>query len=198
MATEIITRKDARAQGLRRYFTGKPCKRGHVSERNVRSLTCMECDRVAQAVRLPKRDREKERQRLRLWRASNREKVNAKSRAANATPERKAYKAAWFQENKEHVLEQRRTNPNSSKSNVASAARWAKENPEKAREYSRMNRRKRRAQMKGSGGTHTASDLAAILKAQGHRCAYVPILKKHVDHRWIERPNEPSIPLRAM
>jgi hypothetical protein len=30
---EIITRKDAVALRLVRYFTGKPCKHGHVGER---------------------------------------------------------------------------------------------------------------------------------------------------------------------
>jgi hypothetical protein len=32
---EIITRADALAKGLKRFFTGKPCKRGHVVERRV-------------------------------------------------------------------------------------------------------------------------------------------------------------------
>lgn len=31
----IITCKQARLKGLKRYYTGKPCKRGHVSERYV-------------------------------------------------------------------------------------------------------------------------------------------------------------------
>lgn len=41
----IITRQDALASGLKRYFTGKPCKRGHVAERNALSCFCMECSR---------------------------------------------------------------------------------------------------------------------------------------------------------
>jgi len=39
---QIITRKEARAKGLKRYFTGKPCKHGHVAERFV-SGPCVEC-----------------------------------------------------------------------------------------------------------------------------------------------------------
>ena len=42
---DIITRAEALAQGLRHYFTGKPCKRGHVSIRNTRKAACLECDR---------------------------------------------------------------------------------------------------------------------------------------------------------
>jgi hypothetical protein len=28
----IISCKEAKARGLKRYFTGKPCKRGHIAE----------------------------------------------------------------------------------------------------------------------------------------------------------------------
>jgi hypothetical protein len=41
--TEVITRKEARARGLKRYYTGEPCKWGHVSERYVRNHWCTEC-----------------------------------------------------------------------------------------------------------------------------------------------------------
>ena len=30
--TEIVTRQEAMARGLTRYFTGRSCKRGHVAE----------------------------------------------------------------------------------------------------------------------------------------------------------------------
>lgn len=40
---EIISRKDAKARGLKRYFTGKPCERGHFSERYVSVAHCVEC-----------------------------------------------------------------------------------------------------------------------------------------------------------
>jgi hypothetical protein len=31
----IISREEARQKGLKRFFTGKPCKHGHVCERRV-------------------------------------------------------------------------------------------------------------------------------------------------------------------
>jgi hypothetical protein len=40
---EIITRAQAKARGLKRYFTGEACKRGHVAERSVASHGCMDC-----------------------------------------------------------------------------------------------------------------------------------------------------------
>jgi hypothetical protein len=44
---KIISRKDAKAQGLKRYHTGKPCKHGHVAERLVSNATCIDCLRVS-------------------------------------------------------------------------------------------------------------------------------------------------------
>lgn len=40
----IISRSDAKALGLTRYFTGNSCLRGHVSERRVANHVCVECD----------------------------------------------------------------------------------------------------------------------------------------------------------
>lgn len=39
-------RKEASALGEPRYFTGKPCKNGHISERNTKSGHCMDCNRM--------------------------------------------------------------------------------------------------------------------------------------------------------
>jgi hypothetical protein len=40
---EILSRDEALEKGLKRYFTGKPCKRGHVSERFTVSKNCVGC-----------------------------------------------------------------------------------------------------------------------------------------------------------
>ena len=34
---EIISRKEAKAQGLVHYFTGKPCLHGHLAKRNTKN-----------------------------------------------------------------------------------------------------------------------------------------------------------------
>lgn len=41
---QIIGRKEAKLKGLNKYFTGKPCKNGHLSVRNVSSGTCHACN----------------------------------------------------------------------------------------------------------------------------------------------------------
>lgn len=43
---EIITKAEAKARGLQRYFTGKPCKHGHVCERHVIHSNCVECGKI--------------------------------------------------------------------------------------------------------------------------------------------------------
>ena len=44
-APDIITRAEARQHGLLRYFTGKPCKAGHIAERLTVNGSCVECTR---------------------------------------------------------------------------------------------------------------------------------------------------------
>ena len=39
----LISRADAKARGLTRYFTGRPCKFGHVAHRTILSGNCVEC-----------------------------------------------------------------------------------------------------------------------------------------------------------
>lgn len=43
---EIVSRAAARAKGLKRYFTGSPCKHGHVAERLEVNGSCCECARL--------------------------------------------------------------------------------------------------------------------------------------------------------
>ena len=40
---EIISRKDAIAKGMNRYFTGKECKNNHIDERSVIDWACVSC-----------------------------------------------------------------------------------------------------------------------------------------------------------
>lgn len=41
---KIITRAEAIKNGLPSYFTGKPCKYGHISKRGVLGGNCYKCD----------------------------------------------------------------------------------------------------------------------------------------------------------
>lgn len=76
MVSQIITRAKAKEQGLSRYFTGKPCKYGHVDFKLVSSLTCCECNRI----------------KVRKWNKDNKQKLSIKN-------------AEWYQNNKEYWKE---------------------------------------------------------------------------------------------
>ena len=40
---QIVSRNEARTQGLKKYFTGKPCKFGHIEDRLVSNGRCLIC-----------------------------------------------------------------------------------------------------------------------------------------------------------
>jgi len=42
---DIISAKEAKAKGLKFYFTGKPCKNGHIDKRYVHQWCCVSCKR---------------------------------------------------------------------------------------------------------------------------------------------------------
>jgi hypothetical protein len=53
---EIISRKDATARGLKRYFTGRSCKLGHLAERWTVDARCIECTQAAYQTTQPIRE----------------------------------------------------------------------------------------------------------------------------------------------
>jgi len=48
---QIVSRREAILAGLVRYFTGEPCGRGHVSERNTTDRQCVKCNNEKQKRR---------------------------------------------------------------------------------------------------------------------------------------------------
>lgn len=42
----IVSKQEAQDKGQIFYFTGKPCKHGHISERMVKGGTCRECKKI--------------------------------------------------------------------------------------------------------------------------------------------------------
>jgi hypothetical protein len=92
---KIITRKEAKEQGLTRYFTGKPCPQGHIVEKAVSNYTCVQC-------------RE---QKARLWEKQNPEKIKkSKQKWSQQNPEKKKKaNRGWQQNNKFLVAKYART-----------------------------------------------------------------------------------------
>ena len=72
---KIITRKEAIAQGLKRYFTGKPCKYGHFSDRLVIARGCLECKSMAQ-MKYYKDNYEKISEKIKKYQEANKSKIS--------------------------------------------------------------------------------------------------------------------------
>jgi hypothetical protein len=70
----LITRQDAISQGLARYFTGKPCKHGHIAERYTGNKTCCVCGNAG-ANKVKQRDRTKYIQHAKDWNNRNPERI---------------------------------------------------------------------------------------------------------------------------
>lgn len=112
------------AVGLKRYFTGEPCAKGHVAERHVSGNGCVECAK-ANATAWKKRNAEQQKQyqltvgveNQRRWYAANRGQANAATRRWQAAnPEQTlALARAWQAANPDKVkaIKQRfkETNP---------------------------------------------------------------------------------------
>jgi hypothetical protein len=122
--TKIISRSEAKAAGLKRYFTGKPCKYGHVTERQVSSGRCMRCDVLKNAA-----SPEENRQNAHAWRIANPKKCRENRRA-------------WRKANPDKCKELDAANPEKRRER-ALARRWS--NIETVRERDRLNQRKIRA-----------------------------------------------------
>lgn len=105
MFIEATSKNEAKSKGLTHYFTGKPCKHGHLSIRNV-SGHCVECRRIDSLCRYSE-NREKEQarssKRRELFRSKTRETVRkSQSRLYWKDPERsRAYAGEWKRKNKD-------------------------------------------------------------------------------------------------
>ena len=162
---KIITSKQAREQGLKRFFTGKACPNGHIDERLVSSGSCITCRKLVkikdyhknrEAI-LAKRkqyyannpDKAEEQRIKRLqWYKDNKERVSANNRRyREANREHLALQnAEWRAANalkiKQWGLERYKTHGHSIR---AAALAWAKNNP---RRVNARNATRRAAEMK--------------------------------------------------
>mgnify|MGYP006273025981 CR=1 FL=1 len=92
---DIISRQEAKEQGLAHYFTGKPCVHGHIAVRRVNDRCCRGCDKLHKKLyktRHPEkysakkkasyeRNKHKHLAQKKVYRQTNKAKVNALGKA---------------------------------------------------------------------------------------------------------------------
>lgn len=115
------TRKEAQALGAKYYFTGEPCKHGHIAPRKTRGA-CVECLKLE-------------------WQAGI-EKRAEYFRAYNRKEEVKTKKNGWYQTNRDKVIEQAATRPPAVINKYRKA--WKDRNLLKIRADTKARRRKHR------------------------------------------------------
>jgi len=179
----IVKRSAAKAVGLTRYFTGKPCPHGHVAERYVTSGGCCECTHN-KAVAIYAADP------LAIKKA-----LSAKI-AADPAWERRV-KQVWIDANPERRAEiQTASRLRRGEKCLAATRSWRAENKDQVSQYNRAylqthipeklaKDHKRRAAKRAAPGVFTAADIDRIHRQQKGRCAYCrAVLTKsfHRDH----------------
>lgn len=122
--SKIVTRKFAIDNGLKRYFNGKPCMRGHVSERFVTSALCVECNNLHNKKKWEeKKDELKEKNKQ--WRKENKEYILQKNKD-------------WKEKNKEKVKQSGKNYYEKNKQKLEETRKaWYEKNKDKCAGYSK-------------------------------------------------------------
>ena len=95
---KIISRKEAKKKGLKRYFTGEPCIRNHISERGVAGKNCLECSKIHEKkYNLSSKGKEKRRLKQKRFYKNNIEKIRAKDKIRTKTSSHKKRVKAYNQ-----------------------------------------------------------------------------------------------------
>jgi 5-methylcytosine-specific restriction endonuclease McrA len=208
----VSPRAAAKAAGLARFFDGKPCKRGHVAERRTASGECLVC-RAMGVIAYRAANRDAINARDRAQRAAKPRKISARAAAKAAglsrylsgkpctlghVVERRTASGECLVCRAMGVITYRATNRVKV---TASNKKWFKSNPGQQKKVNIRSRKwrsehpeiirakcaARRAKRAGNGGTHTAGDIASLLKLQRGKCAHSWCLADikshhHVDH----------------
>jgi 5-methylcytosine-specific restriction endonuclease McrA len=184
----IVSLEEALAAGSTRYFTGKPCKHGHVAERLVSNRSCCECLKLAKR-RAYHANPGKHKEAGRRWQLKNKEKrreisrryyyAHHKENRARLNAHTKRYRKAdpekYIRLAREHhhrhrekqldrMRKYRKMNPDIVR---ASTHAWRSRNKDKVSQQ----KRNRYAREKGADGGHTLRDIAHLYRRQREECA---------------------------
>lgn len=169
-----ITRAEAIKSGLSRFNTGKPCCRGHMSDRYVAGGACIQCNEEHCVARYAEH-REDAKQRQREWNAKNREQSNAMSRKWHAEhrDEANARRAAWRKAHPEHTKEKMRAYYEAHGDELrAYSLRWAAEHPEQTRTQVREWHRKHKGEPRYEARRFIKNMLTGIVRGKDEKYSH--------------------------
>ena len=143
MAPEVISRQDAKAKGLSRYYTGQPCKHGHVAMRQTTNGICVECSLLINkrwAEKYPERQREKWRRQSARHRVENPERINRnREKWELANPENLKERQRRYSTSEKGRASDKRWRENHRDKHLAKIKRWHEANRH-TEEYKETNR----------------------------------------------------------
>ena len=173
-------RSDAKETGAMRYFTGKPCRNGHVSERWTSTAICVACNKLIHKPNMSAEQKEKDR--IRSLNYGRKHMAKATAKVKQWRIDNPGARDVWDADYRSRKRQQCRD----------ANTRWREKRPDYFKEYQQKNierfrahRRNRKARVKAAPGSHTAQDVAELLKAQRGRCGYCRVslgAGYHVDH----------------
>jgi len=104
-------RKEALLAGERHYFTGKPCKYGHIDKRLTVNGNCFECTRIKNAEIYEtylkpyvKKNKEKIKQIASRWQKNNKGKVNARTAERHSAKMKRTPK--WLDQDDKWIIQE--------------------------------------------------------------------------------------------
>lgn len=141
---EIISRKEAKERGLKRYFTGKPCKHGHIAERLVSNSTCFECTAERQKEH-SKQNKDKIAKRRKEYYNQNKDKLLERQKEYRSQNKDKiaGRQKDYYNQNKDKIDERQKEYNNQNKDKIAKyKEEYSKKNKDKISEYRAKNKDK--------------------------------------------------------
>lgn len=152
MHLHIISRADAKRAGLKYYFTGKACPKGHIEPRRVDSGSCVQCALAASTA----------------YKKNNPDAIRAYKAEYEKLDSNKKYRREYRQKNKAAIATYNR---NYHKENAERIAARRKAYNVTGKDVILWHSRNARAKRRNAEGHHTKEDIQRILKDQKHKCA---------------------------
>lgn len=204
---DIITRKEARELGLKIYFDGTECKRGHISDKFVSSGRCCECveedneiivEQKEHQVAMRKQQSEKAKEALVFIRQTmndldEAEKLQFRTNVTNGTDELDIFPRSRDAAKRlgedfyDTGLPCKRNHLSKRYTETGQCVACRNQLKEEYKPYTKIYAHERRARFKDAEGFFSKSDIDILFLSQNGLCKYCRVdLKEHgyhIDHR---------------